>query len=173
MIEATNDPQKIGHALHWIISLLDRYAIAYQICGGLAAKAYGATRPLVDIDIYAALEKSPNRLAFLQEIQPYLIREWSPWRSASWEIIFLALNYQGMHIEIAESSANPRFYNRRDGRWEDQSIHFAASTHMQLYNVEVALMPKDELLAYKAMLERDVDHLDIEQINAFSCKRED
>ncbi len=52
MIEATNDPQKIGQALGWIVSLLNRYSISYQICGGMAAKAYGATRPLVDIDIY-------------------------------------------------------------------------------------------------------------------------
>jgi hypothetical protein len=34
--------------------------------------------------------------------------------------------------------------------------------------VEVAIMPKDELLAYKAMLDREVDHLDIEQMTAVS-----
>lgn len=168
MIEATNDPQKIGRALSWIISLLNRYAIPYQICGGMAAKAYGATRPLVDIDLYASLQGSPHFQAFLAEIQPYLIRAWSAYRSASWDLLYLALNYQGMQIEIAESTTHPRFYNHRDGHWEVQVIDFAASTYLSLYGVEVAIMPKDELLAYKAMLDREVDHLDIEQMTVVS-----
>lgn len=41
-MEVTNDAQKIGAALDWIVSLLNRYHITYQIVGGLAAKAYGA-----------------------------------------------------------------------------------------------------------------------------------
>lgn len=168
MIEATNDPQNIGRALGWIVSLLNRYDIPYQICGGMAARAHGAIRPLVDIDIYAALQDSPHVQQFMDEVQPYLIREFSPHLSASWDICYLALNYQGMQIEIAESTTNPRFYNHRDGRWEDQVIDFAASTHVLLYGVEVAIMPKDELLAYKAMLDREVDHQDIEQITAAS-----
>lgn len=104
----------------------------------------------------------------MDEIQPYLIREWAPHLSASWDILYLALNYQGIQIEIAESTTHPRFYNHRDGHWEDQAIDFAASTRMRLYGVEVAIMPKDELLAYKAMLDREVDHLDIEQMTVVS-----
>jgi hypothetical protein len=73
-----------------------------------------------------------------------------------------------MQIEIAESTTHSRFYNHRDGRWEDQAIDFAASTYLSLYGVKVAIMPKDELLAYKAMLDREVDQLDIEQMSAVS-----
>ncbi|HEY4385683.1 MAG TPA: hypothetical protein VGN34_14600 [Ktedonobacteraceae bacterium] len=168
MIEATNDPEKIGQALRWIVSLLNRYDISHQICGGMAAKAYGATRPLVDIDFYAALQDSPHFQDFLNEVHPYLIREWAPHLSASWDIIYLALNYQGMQIEIGEATTNPRFYNHRDGRWEEQRIDFLASTPMHLYGMEVMIMPKNELLAYKAMLDRDVDHLDIAQLTTLS-----
>jgi len=168
MIEATNDPQKIGQALGWIVSLLNRYSISYQICGGMAAKAYGATRPLVDIDIYAALQDSPHFQLFMDEVQLYIVREFAPHLSASWDILYMALNYQGMWIEIAESTTNPRFYNHRDGRWEEQRIDFAASTLILLYGVEVAIMPKDELLAYKSMLVREVDHLDIIDMTAVS-----
>jgi hypothetical protein len=168
MIEATNDPQKIGQALGWVVSLLNRYCIPYQICGGMAAKAYGAMRPLVDIDIYASLQNSSHFQLFMDEVQPYSIREFAPHLSASWDILYLALNYQGMQIEIAESTTNPRFYNYRDGRWEDQLIDFAASTLILLYGVEVAIMPKNELLAYKSMLNREVDHLDIKHMTAIS-----
>jgi hypothetical protein len=168
MVQTTKDPQKIGQALRWIVSLIDHYAIPYQICGGLAAIGYGATRPLVDIDIYAALQDSPHLQDLMNDIHPYLIRAWGPHLSASWDILYLALNFAGIQIEIAEATSNPRFYNRRDGRWEDQRINFAASKRMSLYGVDVMIMPKGELLAYKAMLDRDVDHVDIEELTADS-----
>jgi len=160
-MDTTNDPQKIGQALDWIVGLLNRHNVPYQIVGGLAAKAYGAKRPLVDIDIYAPLEQAR---AALEEMRPYIIREPLPHLSASWDLVYMALDYQGVPIEIGDSSANPRFYNRRDQRWEDQPIHYANSNIMTVYGVAVAVMPKDELLSYKAMLDREVDHLDIQEI---------
>ena len=69
-------------------------------------------------------------------------------------------------------TTSPRFYNRRDGRWENQAIDFATSTVIHLYGVEVAIMPKNELLTYKAKLDREVDHLDSEEIAAVSVGQE-
>lgn len=163
MIEATNDPQKIGQALTWIVSLLNRHHITYQIVGGLAAKAYGATRPLVDIDVYAPLDRAQ---AALEEMRPYTVRELLPHHSASWDLVYMALDYHGMYMEIGDTSTTtPRFYNRQDQRWEDQVIDYASSQMMMLYGIETAVMPKDELLRYKAMLDREVDHQDIEEIS--------
>jgi len=160
-MEVTNDPQKIGRALGWIVSLLNRHQIPYQIVGGLAAKAYGATRPLVDIDIYIPLEKAQ---AALEEMKPYIKREPIPWKSDSWDLIFMALEYENIWIEIGDVKTGPRFYNRRDGRWEAQVIDFDKSVMIDLYGVEGAVMPKDELLEYKAMLGREVDHVDIGEL---------
>lgn len=164
-MEVTNDPQKISVALGWIVSLLDQHEVPYQIVGGLAAKAYGATRPLVDIDIYAPFEKMQD---VLEEIRPYIVREPAPHLSASWDLVYLALAYQDVYIEIGDTSTNPRFYNRRDQRWVSQAIDFARSNIITLYGVEAAIMPKDELIAYKAMLEREVDHQDIQEITEAS-----
>ena len=133
--------------------------------GGLAAKAYGARRPLVDIDMYVPFEKAAGVLA---EIKPYIT--WGPAYSLDdwWDLTYLKIDYHGQRIEIGDSSTNPRFYNRRDQRWEPQTIDFARSNMLTLSGVEVAVMPKDELLAYKAMLDREVDHLDIQQVTQ-SC----
>ena len=164
-MEITNDPQKIGAALNWIVSLLNRHNIPYQIVGGLAAKAYGATRPLVDIDIYAPMEQVRP---VLDEMRPYITREPLPHHSESWDLIYMALEYYDIYMEIGDASTNPRFYNRRDGRWEPQPITFTNSPIMTLYGTQVCLMPRDELLAYKAMLQREVDYQDIKEISGES-----
>src|SRR5215470_17565396 len=145
MKDSTTDAEKISQALNWIVSLLNRHHIPYQIVGGLAAKAYGAQRPLVDIDIYIPLGQAQGALA---EMQPHLIRAPLPHLSASWDLVYLALDYHGLLIEIGDTSSHPRFFNRRDQRWEPQDIDFACSTILTLYGVEVAVMPRDELLRY-------------------------
>ena len=157
----TTNNGKISQALSWIVTLLNQHQIQYQIVGGLAAQAYGARRPLVDIDLYMALDQAH---AALEEMKPYLTREPAPHRSAAWDLVFLALEYEGVQIEIGDSATDPRFYNRLDQRWEEQVIEYTASNIVTLYSTEVAVMPKAELVRYKAMLDREVDHLDIQQI---------
>ncbi|GHO46541.1 hypothetical protein [Ktedonospora formicarum] len=162
-MEITNDPKKIGQALKWITGILKQHKVPYQIVGGLAAKEYGATRPLVDIDIYAPLDTEKVRVA-LAELQPYIIRQALPHRSDSWDLVYLALDYQNIYIEIGDTSTNPRFYNRIDQRWESQNIDFTHSVELELYGVKVDVMPRAELIRYKTMLDREVDHQDIKEM---------
>ena len=157
------DPQPIHQALAWIVDVLTRHRVPYQLVGGLAAQAYGAQRPLMDIDLYAPLEQAQSALA---DLAPYITRPPGPHRSAAWDLVYLALEYEGVEIEIGDSTSNPQFYNVRDQRWEPQVIDYAASQTVTLYAVAVAVMPRAELLRYKAMLAREVDHLDIAQITA-------
>ncbi len=151
----------IGQALEWLISLLKRHGVSYQIVGGLAARAYGAQRPLVDIDLYVPMEQLQGAMP---QLSPYLIRNPRPTQSAFWRLTYLALDYRGVPIQIADSSADPHFYNRKDQRWEPQIIDYAASCRATLYGVEVNVMPRDELLRYKALLDREVDRADIQAL---------
>ena len=160
-MELANDPEHVQQALAWLISLLERHQVPYQVVGGLAAQAYGATRPLVDIDLYMPLDQAK---AALEEMQPFVKREPGPHLSASWDLIYLALQVGGVWIEIGDSNHNPRFFNRIDQRWEPQVIHFEASQQVKLYGLELMVMPKDELIRYKAMLDREVDHRDLQEI---------
>ncbi|MGE5140048.1 MAG: hypothetical protein ACM3JD_11340 [Rudaea sp.] len=159
--ETSTTTEQIHAALSWLVSLLSRHNVPYQVVGGLAAQAYGATRPLVDIDLYVPLDLAQ---AAVQEMRPFIVREALPHRSDSWDLVYLALDFHGVYIEIGDSSTNPRFYDRLDQRWEPQVIDYVASTIVSLYGIDVAVMPREELLRYKAMLDREVDHWDIQAI---------
>lgn len=162
-MEIHHDPDSISRALYWVVNLLERFSISYQVVGGLAAQAYGATRPLVDIDLYIPMDTAK---AAMEMMKPFLVREALPHHSASWDLIYLALVYDGITIEIGDTCSSPRFFNRVDQRWEPQVIDYAASQRAILYSVEVSVMPRDELVRYKAMLNRDVDVIDIQQMTA-------
>ncbi len=166
--KTTEDTARIGRALGWLTGILARRRVPYQVVGGLAARAYGASRALVDIDLYIPLSHAQ---AALEEMRPYLVRAPLPHKSDSWDLVYLALQYEGVWIEIGDSETNPRFFNRIDRRWEPQVIDYEASRLAALYGCEVAVMPRDELLRYKAMLDREVDHLDIEEIEKHETGR--
>jgi hypothetical protein len=157
-MDSSDRNERISRALSWLISLLNRHHIPYQVVGGLAAQAYGATRPLVDIDLYIPLSQAQTAL---EEMRPYLKREPLPHRSDAWDLVYLALEVEGIWVEIGDTDIQPHFFNRVDQRWEDQVIDFNASNQVTLYGVETAVMPKAELVRYKAMLDREVDHADI------------
>ncbi len=155
------DPSDLPLALAWLVDLFERHAVPYQVVGGLAARAYGATRPVVDVDLYMPFEQAQSLLA---EIQPFIVRPPLPHKSDSWDLVYLALEYHDVYIEIGDSSTHPRFFNRLDGCWEDQRLDYGASVTANLFEVEVKVMPREELARYKRMLDRDVDHLDLAEM---------
>jgi hypothetical protein len=57
-------------ALHWIVGILRKHKIPFQITGGFAANIYGSTRLLADIDI-----DLPDKDIFdiLPKVQKYVI----------------------------------------------------------------------------------------------------
>jgi len=57
------------NAFKWIVGILKKNNIPFQISGGLAARLYGSSRPLFDIDI-DILDSSINKLAPL--VQDYI-----------------------------------------------------------------------------------------------------
>ncbi len=100
-------------ALKWIISLFEKNKIQYQIAGGLAAKAYGATRELADIDFYVsgmdfhkACQLSKDFLTWGPEV----------WKSKEWDCEFVKIMYQGQKIEIGNSDKTKR-YDNQERKW--------------------------------------------------------
>jgi hypothetical protein len=52
-----DEAKKVGEALAWVAGVLERHGVPYQIVWGLAARAHGAARPVVDVDLYVPFDR--------------------------------------------------------------------------------------------------------------------
>lgn len=148
-------------ALAWVVDLLQRHRVPFQLVGGLAARAYGATRPLADLDFYIPMKRFAE---LLPEISPNVI--WGPehYRDANWDITFVKVSYAGQPIELGDSD-EARFFDRAAGVWRRQEIAFSRSVWRDVMGVRVPVIPHSELIAYKRQLGREVDRLDLREID--------
>ena len=96
--------QRSAYALAWIVESLRRDNVPYQTVGGLTAEAYGACRPLADIDVYVPLASG-----LFQEIRPFTT--WWPRRYADGtrDISFLRADYHWQRMVLIDYSTDPRF----------------------------------------------------------------
>lgn len=157
-----------GGALRWVTELLEDLGIAYQVVGGLAARCYGATRPLVDIDLYVPDEASLDRIASAAEDR--LVRPPSLHRDEHWDLTFLTLEWGAWKIEIA-AAATARVWNRDAERWASAAVQFDESRIVETSGLELRVMPREDLIRYKTGLGREVDRLDLEAMQGVGRTR--
>ena len=79
--------------------------------GGLAARAYGAQRPLVDIDVYAPTTRLSEIAATARE---RVVRKPARHQDEQWDLTFMAFEYSGMRIELGGAD-DARLFDRKHG----------------------------------------------------------
>lgn len=154
--------QRTKQALRWITSLLRSSGVPFQAAGGLAARAYGATRPIIDLDFYipkARLADVAERAAGHVEWGPAHVRE------AGWDITFMKLSYAGQQVELA-GAEDVRIFDPRAGCWVEARVDLSASEEREVLGEVVPVMPLRQLEAYKRQLDRDVDRQDLMEMGA-------
>jgi hypothetical protein len=151
-----------AQALAWIVELLHGLKVPFQAVGGLAAKAYGAKRPLADLDFYVPTARLAD---IAHATAPYVVRSPSHHRDESWDLIFMKIEYDGCEVELAGAEA-ARFFDRRAAQWREAGIDFGLSIERNILGVRVLVMPVEQLVAYKRQLARDVDNKDVVDIVA-------
>lgn len=128
--------------------------------GGLAARAFGATRDLVDLDFYvpeAALPQLVQVLAPQATVVPTRVQ------SPHWDVSVLALEIAGCRVEFG-GAESARWRDARTEQWHDAGVDFTRAETHSVLGVPTPLMPRDDLIAYKAALDRDVDLLDLHDL---------
>ncbi|WP_424971229.1 hypothetical protein [Dinoroseobacter sp. S76] len=153
-----------AEALRWITGTAAQHALPYQVCGGLAALAQGGSRPLHDIDLYMPFAH-PKWPEFLRAITPYLT--WGPEAvvERQWNLTYLKLLYHGQKIEIG-AAEDTRIQDKVTGAWIPQVIDFEVSVRCDVLGCAIDVMPASQLIAYKRLLAREVDLIDICDLEA-------
>jgi hypothetical protein len=162
--------QNVKEALVWITDILRKYSIPFQITGGLAAILHGSKRPLEDIDI----DIPEDTFALItNEVQNYIIYGPEIFKNEKWNILLMTLNYQGQSIDLS-GAYHSTVFNEKTHQWETLPEYLSRSVIMTTYELTLPIISRDDLLAYKAILARDVDLIDMREIEqtAFFDKKE-
>ena len=158
--DAADRDVRIARALRWIASVLDEQGVRWIVAGGLAARAHGANRELHDIDLYVeegALER------ILPRIREHHAHGPRRHRDEHWDCLFLEVRYAGEEIELAEA-ARCRHRDGPDAPWHPAGVEFDAADRREVFGVEVPVMPRAALVAYKRRLGRAVDRRDLKEL---------
>lgn len=145
-------------ALIWITNILQKQKIPFQITGGLAARAYGSKRKLADIDIDIPED---SFVKIRDDVSPYIIFGPVQYKSKRWDLFLMTLNYNGQEIDLS-GAYKTKIYSIQDKVWTTQSTDLSKSNQVSIYGVDLPVVSRDELIAYKKILARRVDLLDLE-----------
>ncbi len=152
----------IKASLNWITDILKELKIPFHIAGGLAAIAHGSNRELLDIDI----DIPENKFDLLKErVNGFIVNGPSHVKDEHWDLLLITLNHYGQVIDIS-GAYQTKIFNQETQEWCQISTNFLNSELIEIFGLKVPVISREELLAYKKILARTVDLVDIEAIKA-------
>jgi len=151
---------RAAEAMAWLADLFRDQDVRYAAAGGLAARAWGATRPLVDLDFYVHGEDL-DRIE--TDLAPYVVRPLTGIRNDHWDLSFMRLEYSGIPLELSVAEG-ARYREAATGEWHDACPTFSACPERELLGVKLRIMDRDDLVEYKRRVDRAVDRADVAAI---------
>ena len=148
-------------AFHWIVSVLKKYDIPFQITGGLAAKVYGSKRPLNDIDIDIPDDRFED---ITPDVNRYITYWSSRYKDERWDLLLMTLNYEGQKIDISGGSTM-RICDSRTNEWCLYPTDFSRFEEREIFGLVVPVVCKEDLINYKRMLVGEHQKEDIDSIS--------
>lgn len=149
---------QIREALIWITHILKKNNIPFQIAGGLAAHAYGSTRELMDIDIDIPEEDFEK---ILPAIENFIFSGPQQFKDENWDIFLVTLLYHGEEIDLC-GAYNTKIYDKTNQTWKKIVTDFSKVETKDIYGLSLPVIGREELIAYKKILARPVDLIDVE-----------
>lgn len=148
------------NAFHWIVTILKELNIPFQIAGGLAANIYGSRRLLEDIDI----DIPEDCFSIIKaEVKDFIVYEPTQFKDETWDLMLMTLNYKGQLIDLS-GAYHTKICNKLTKEWQNFPADFSKSEIKKCFDIDVSVIPRDELLFYKKIIARPVDLIDVEQI---------
>ena len=149
--------RKTPMAFGWIINLLRKHKIQFQIAGGLAARAYGARRELADIDIDIDTKdfKRLNKL-----LVGHIVYGHTRYRDHNWNAILMTARYENQLIDLVDKQS-VKIFDHDTKRWIPYHSHFSTSVRKKIFDLIVPVENRNDLVWNKRALQRRVDRKDL------------
>lgn len=146
--------------LKWIVGILEKRKIKFNVLGGLAAYAYGSKRMLVDIDLAM---RNNDFQKILPDVKKYIVEPPHFSKSENWQCYFMELKYKGITIEIG-GDKGCKMLNSKTGKWQKRKDGLSKHVTKKVFGLSLPIIPKKELIEYKKELMRDVDMIDLKNL---------
>ena len=148
-------------AFKWIVGLLQKHEIPFQIKGGFASNLSGVKRELADLDISIPEDRFEELFPDIKDFIKYGPEQYL---DEEWDIKLITLKYKFQNIDIAGAFEKKNF-DKVNKKWVATPSNFENSVYMDAYGLKVPVIAKEDLIAYKKLILRDVDIIDIEALS--------
>lgn len=155
-----NNIEHVKSTLIWITDILSKYQIPFQITGGLAARVYGATRPIADIDIDIPNDKFE---IVKNEVSNFITYGPEHFKSDKWDLLLMTLDYNGQDVDLSGINQT-KIFNEETGLWVELTDNLSSAVICDVLGLQLPVIPKQSLIAYKQILLRPEDIIDINEM---------
>lgn len=152
--------ESVYRAMSWLKAILDGQGVRYQIVGGFAAHLHGGSRPIADIDLYI---KKEDVNALLPFFQPFVSKPLKHYREEGWDLEYLQLIYENQKIEIGLSPGT-KIFNTSSQQWVSLDVDLAEPVQRDFHGLALPVININSLIEYKRVLNREVDRIDIREL---------
>lgn len=159
---------KLESALKWIIPILQRHNMPFQISGGLAANIYGAKRPVNDIDLDVPEDKME---LLLPDIKQYIMFGPARYKDEKWDLRLITLSYNGQEIDIG-GAFETKIFDEQNKTWKLSPVKFETAQTHTVYGIQVPVSDPTELIEYKKLLSGEHQKVDIEAVKKYISNRQ-
>ena len=152
--------ESVYRAMSWLKAILDGQGVRYQIVGGFAVHLHGGSRPIADIDLYIEKEDVHALLPFFQ---PFVSKPLKHYCEEGWDLEYLQLIYENQKIEIGLSPGT-QIFNTSSQQWVSLDVDLAESVQRDFHGLALPVINTNSLIEYKRVLNREVDRIDIKEL---------
>lgn len=159
--------KKLLKALKWIVDILKKHSIQYQISGGFAAHLYSAQRPVNDIDIDFPEDKFDN---IYDEIKEFITFGPAHYKDERWDLKLVTLNFHGQEIDIG-GAYTTKIYDDTLNTWVSVPVDFSKAQTLNIQGMKVSVIDLHDLIEYKKLLSGTHQMNDIEAVQKYIKKK--
>ena len=157
--------KKTKEAFFWLMKILRKEKVPYQISGGFAARIYGSKRPLADIDIEIHDKDFKKIMPYIDS--KYILKGPRNYKDNQFDIYGLFLKYKGQKIDVCGADTE-KLFDKRKGKWHKEKVDLNKTITKKVYGMSVKIVPLKNLIGYKKILLRQVDKIDIKNLSRLS-----